>query len=99
MVMIEALACGTPVVALRRGSVPEVITHGRSGLIVDHPAQLVGALSAVDALDPAQCRRDAETRFNLPVMAGGYERIYHAAIRKRVTTPPVPAAEGRRSVA
>ena len=99
IVMIEALACGTPVVALRRGSVPEVITHGRSGLVVDHPAQLAEALRAAERLDPIQCRREAETRFNLPVMAGGYERIYRAAIRQRATGPAAPATEGRRSVA
>jgi glycosyltransferase involved in cell wall biosynthesis len=99
MVMIEALACGTPVVALRRGSVPEVVTHGRSGLIVDHPAQLADALRAVETLDPIQCRREAEARFDLPAMARGSERIYRAAVHRWTARQATPAADGRRSVA
>lgn len=80
MVMIEALACGTPVVALRRGSVPEIIDNDRTGLIVDTPDQLSAALHAASRLDPADCRRAAETRFDLPVMAAGYERVYRTLL-------------------
>jgi glycosyltransferase involved in cell wall biosynthesis len=76
MVMIEAMACGTPVVALRRGSVPEVVAHGVSGLVVDHVADLPAALDAVLAIDPARCREHVASRFSPPVMAAGYERIY-----------------------
>ncbi|GAA3927780.1 glycosyltransferase family 4 protein [Microbacterium soli] len=76
MVMIEALACGTPVAAIGRGSVPEVIDHGRTGIIVDRIDQFPAALEKAMRLDPADCRRDAEERFDLPVMAAGYERIY-----------------------
>jgi len=76
MVMIEAMACGTPVVALRRGSVPEVVAHGVSGLVVDDVADLPAALDAVLAIDPARCREHVASRFSPPVMAAGYERIY-----------------------
>lgn len=78
LVMVEALACGTPVVALRRGSVPEVVVDGVTGLIGDEPSDLPAALAAVDAIDPADCRRDAERRFDLPVMAARYEQVYRA---------------------
>lgn len=76
LVMAEALACGTPVVALRRGSAPEVVTDEVTGLLCDTPDELPAALARVDRIDPAECRRDAERRFDLPVMAQGYEKVY-----------------------
>jgi len=76
IVMVEALASGTPVVAFRRGSVAEIVRHDVTGVIADDfDAFAAGIGRAVD-LDPALCRAAAETRFDLPVMADGYERIY-----------------------
>jgi glycosyltransferase involved in cell wall biosynthesis len=80
MVMVEAMACGTPVVATRRGSVPEVVAHGRTGIIVDDMAALPRAIGRALDLDPAQCRSWAEERFDLPIMAAGYERVYREAL-------------------
>jgi len=80
MVMVEAMACGTPVVATRRGSVPEIVAHGETGIIVDDLADLPTAIGLAEDLDPAACRRRAEERFDLPVMAEGYERVYRALI-------------------
>ena len=80
LVMIEALACGTPVVALRRGSAPEVIVDGVTGLICDEPKELAAALGAIDRIDPAMCRRDAERRFDLTVMAQRYEQVYRGLL-------------------
>ncbi|GAA3138767.1 glycosyltransferase family 4 protein [Planomonospora alba] len=77
MVMIEAMACGTPVVALGRGSVPEVVAEGRTGLICSDPGELPGAIERAGAIDPLACRRHVERRFDLDVMARGYERVYH----------------------
>lgn len=76
LVMVEALACGTPVVALRRGSVPEIVIDGVTGFIRDDLEDLAAALADVDDLDPAECRRDAERRFDLPVMTERYEQVY-----------------------
>jgi glycosyltransferase involved in cell wall biosynthesis len=76
LVMIEALACGTPVVARRCGSVPEVIVPGRTGLIADTLDELVEAVRHVGRLDRAACRREAETRFSVGHMVDGYEEIY-----------------------
>ena len=76
MVMVEALACGTPVAAIGRGSVPEILDHGRTGAVVDDAEQLPQALELAMTLDPAECRREAEQRFDVDVMAAGYERIY-----------------------
>lgn len=85
LVMTEAMACGTPVVALSRGSVPEVVDDGVTGFVVDHPDDLLGAVQRVGELDRAACRRRAEDLFDLPVMVEGYERIFwqmaHASTR------------------
>ena len=56
LVMVESMACGTPVIATRHGAVPEVIEDGRSGIIVDNYRQMAAALEQADALDPMECR-------------------------------------------
>ena len=83
MVMIEAMACGTPVIALRRGSVPEVVAHGETGIVVDHPHQLADAITAAERLDRARCREHVERHFDLAVMADGYERVYRTVTDTR----------------
>ena len=77
MVMIEAMACGTPVVALRAGAVPEVVVDGVTGIICDDPAQLDGAIGAARELDPAACRRHVATNFGVSQFGSGYEDIYY----------------------
>jgi glycosyltransferase involved in cell wall biosynthesis len=76
LVMIEALACGTPVIARACGSVPELIVPGRSGLIADTVDELALAARSVDRIDRAACRREAEARFSAERMADGYEAVY-----------------------
>jgi glycosyltransferase involved in cell wall biosynthesis len=76
LVMIEAMACGTPVVAFRRGSVPEVIDDGVSGIIVDNVDQAVGAVSRVADLDRALVRVTFERRFSVERMARDYAAFY-----------------------
>jgi glycosyltransferase involved in cell wall biosynthesis len=76
LVMIEAMACGTPVVALRRGAVPEVVDHGRTGWVCDRPEELPAALLRSTELDPRDCRESVEARFSATVLAAGYERVY-----------------------
>jgi glycosyltransferase involved in cell wall biosynthesis len=80
LVMIESMACGTPVIATRRGAVPEVIADGRSGIIVDHYQQMPAALDAADRLDPVEIRRYAEERFAPERMVADYLAAYEAAI-------------------
>jgi glycosyltransferase involved in cell wall biosynthesis len=77
LVMIEAMACGTPVIALRCGSVPEVVNHGRSGLIVDTLEQAIDAVAAVETLDRQKVRETFEKRFTVERMAQDYLAIYH----------------------
>ncbi|HEX5299372.1 MAG TPA: glycosyltransferase, partial [Streptosporangiaceae bacterium] len=76
LVMIEAMACGTPVVALRRGSVPDVVLDGVTGFVRDDPADLPAAIDEASSLDPAACRLRAEECFDISAMAAGYERAY-----------------------
>jgi glycosyltransferase involved in cell wall biosynthesis len=80
LVMIESMACGTPVIATRWGAVPEVIEDGRSGIIVDHYHGMVDALERADALDPIECRRYVEERFAPERMVANYLDAYGVAI-------------------
>ena len=93
LVMVEAMACGTPVVALRGGSVAEVVSDGVTGFVGDDPAELPAAIDRVHLLDPKACRKHVADRFDLPSMAAGYEAVYRRAIgtpgahAPRVTRP------------
>ncbi len=78
LVMIEAMACGTPVIAYRSGSVPEVVEHGVSGFIVENVDQAVDAVRNLDALDRPRVRERFERRFSAERMAGDYVAIYRA---------------------
>jgi glycosyltransferase involved in cell wall biosynthesis len=79
LVMIEAMACGTPVIARGCGSVPEVLDPGRTGFIADTLDELVDAVKRVDTIDRAACRRHVERRFTVERMADDYEAIYREA--------------------
>lgn len=83
MVMIEAMACGTPVVALRGGAVPEVVVDGLTGFIRDHPDELPAALARVDEIDPLACRDRVERHFSVTKLAAGYEAAYRVALENR----------------
>jgi hypothetical protein len=74
--MAEALACGTPVVARRRGSVPEVVADGVTGLIGESDDDLMALCGQVGSLSRAACRAEAERRFSPQAMADGYEAVY-----------------------
>ena len=80
MVMIEAMACGTPVVALREGAVPEVVVDGRTGIICDEPADLSACIDKVADLRAADCREHVARHFDLSTMAGGYEQVYRRMV-------------------
>ena len=80
LVMIEALACGTPVVAFRRGSVPEILEDGVTAFIVDDLEQAVAATRRVGELSRLACRRSFERRFSARRMASDYVRLYRRLI-------------------
>ena len=83
IVMIEAMACGTPVLAMNRGSVPEVLRHGVSGLVGNSVDELVALAPRLGELDRRACRREAERRFSSRIMAEGYEQIFQRVIVER----------------
>jgi glycosyltransferase involved in cell wall biosynthesis len=85
LVMIESMACGTPVIATRWGAVPEVIEHGRTGFIVDHYRDMAAAVEKIDEIDPLECRRYVEERFAPERMVADYLRAYRAVIESPVT--------------
>ncbi|HLH77251.1 MAG TPA: glycosyltransferase family 4 protein [Candidatus Binataceae bacterium] len=88
LVIAEALACGTPVIARPCGSVPELIRHGTTGWIASTLKELTDAVAALDRLDRAQCRREFEQRFSVEAMADSYERLYHIAMVGQMARPP-----------
>jgi glycosyltransferase involved in cell wall biosynthesis len=83
LVMTEAMACGTPVIATPRGSVPEVVADGRTGFVVSvegYPKEAAEALRHVGELDPKACRDWVAERFSKEAMVSGYERAYELAV-------------------
>jgi glycosyltransferase involved in cell wall biosynthesis len=80
LVMIEAMACGTPVIAFRTGSVPEVVDHGVSGLIVEDTDEAVSAVRGLEVLDRAGVRRAFELRFTAEHMTNNYLKVYRKLI-------------------
>jgi glycosyltransferase involved in cell wall biosynthesis len=80
LVMIEALACGTPVIVRRCGSSPEVITDGISGYVCDSRQDFIRAIHAIGSISRATCRREFEERFTQRHMVGNYETLYQKII-------------------
>jgi glycosyltransferase involved in cell wall biosynthesis len=80
LVLIEAMACGTPVVALRRGAVAELVVDGQTGVIADKPDDLPDAILRAADIDPFACRKHVQANFSVEVMAGGYESVYRQAL-------------------
>jgi glycosyltransferase involved in cell wall biosynthesis len=83
LVMIEAMACGTPVIAYPRGAVPEVLEDGVTGWLVENIEEAVQAVGRVPALSRARCRQVFEARFSASRMAQDYLRIYHQCLGGR----------------
>jgi glycosyltransferase involved in cell wall biosynthesis len=85
MVMVEAMACGTPVVATRRGSVPEIVRDGETGIVLDADAgveEIAEALHAAVDIEPARCRASVRERFTPAHMADGYEEVYRSVLAR-----------------
>jgi glycosyltransferase involved in cell wall biosynthesis len=98
LVLIEALACGTPVVAYRRGSVPEIITDGETGFLVENADQAVAAVQRLSDISRAHCRQVFEAHFTADRMAADYVQLYDGLLAGSAATSAtrtLPARGGR----
>jgi len=94
LVMPEAMVCGTPVVAFRRGSAPELIDHGTTGYVVDTVDEMVDAVRNIGSIDPYACRAHVAARFSPAIMTESYLRLYeHIVERPRSRDDREPARE------
>ena len=82
MSVIEALACGTPVIAMNRGAMPEIIEHGVTGFLANDEQEFMEYMLRIDEIDPAACRRSVEERFSTNAMADAYIERYKEVIRR-----------------
>jgi len=94
LAMIEALACGTPVVARPCGSVPEVLQPGVTGFMASEVDDLVAAVKKLESLSRERCRQEFEQRFSVEHMVEGYEAVYHKLIDANRPVSSIPALEG-----
>jgi len=91
--MIEAMACGTPVIARPCGSVPEVMTPGVTGYIAGSVDEMVAAVGKIAQLPREECRREFERRFTVETMVDKYEGVYRQLIEKGERKPLNNATE------
>ncbi|MBD2100216.1 glycosyltransferase family 4 protein [Leptolyngbya sp. FACHB-261] len=95
LVMVESMACGTPVLAMRMGSAPEVIAHGKTGFLVNDPQEMVDLIEPTSRLSRSTCREHVLSRFCVRSMVDGYEAAYRQVIAERaerngkLSSPPV----------
>jgi glycosyltransferase involved in cell wall biosynthesis len=94
LVMIEAMACGTPVIAFNRGSVPEIIEDGVSGFVVNSVEEAAEAAQSVRSLDRAKVRDAFERRFSAGMMAQAYEAAYLTVLSEAIGWPALQAVNG-----
>lgn len=80
LVLLESMACGTPVLGLRRGPVPELCPEGTASVLGDTPAELARSVAGLERLDRGQIRRHTVERYDAARMADGYERIYRRTV-------------------
>lgn len=83
LTLVEAMACGAPVVAFRMGSIPEIIVDGKTGFVVDRMDEMIDAIQKIDTINRADCRKHAIENFNARKMAMEYEKLYEEILKKK----------------
>lgn len=91
LIAMEAMAAGTPVIAWRRGALPEIVAEGRTGFLVSSVEEMADAIAHVHEIDRKECRREAETRFNARSMVSRYLALYQS-VATRSERPELQAA-------
>jgi len=81
LTVVESLAAGTPVIAFKNGSLPEIIDDGKTGFLVDDIDQAVEAIGKIDSISRQECRRQAVERFDASIMAKNYVKVYESLIK------------------
>ncbi len=84
LVLIESMACGTPVVAFNKGSVPELVIHGKTGLVVDSIDHMIEAVKAIRLINPSDCRSHVKDNFSIISMAEKYSELYQWIVDERI---------------
>jgi glycosyltransferase involved in cell wall biosynthesis len=80
MVMVEALACGTPILAFPEGAASEIVIDGENGFFVANEQEMAGKIASLGSIDPLRCRQSAASRYDVSIVADGYEAVYRSAI-------------------
>lgn len=88
MVMVEALACGTPVIAFAEGAASEIVIHDENGFLLADEQAMAEAVGRLDAIDPLRCRESVASRYNVTIVAEGYESVYDRAIQAAASQGP-----------
>jgi glycosyltransferase involved in cell wall biosynthesis len=86
LVLIESMACGTPVIAFNKGAVPEIIVDGKTGFVVDSMHDMIETVGRIDSIAPGECRRHVRNNFSIKKMAYNYSEIYHRIIDRHKTS-------------
>ena len=95
MVMVEALACGTPVITFPEGAASEIVIDGENGFHVTDERAMAEATGWLDAIDPARCRESVASRYDVAIVADGYEAVYSRALEATASQAPRFARHGR----
>lgn len=82
LTLVEAMACGAPVIAFGLGSIPELVVHGKTGFVVHDLEGMIDAVGQIDRIDRAQCREHSLANFSAARMADGYEKVYASLLEK-----------------
>ena len=81
MSVIEALACGTPVIAMNRGAMPEIIEHGKTGFLANNQKEFEEYMLRIDEIKPEDCRKSIEKHFSTTAMARNYMARYRQVLK------------------
>ncbi len=83
LIPVEAMACGTPVIAFNKGALPETVKHGHTGFVVTNVQQMATAVNKINSIKRSDCRQWVEKKFTVQTMADAYEKIYNKVLNKK----------------